>query len=202
MEKSAKGRAAAKRAAGRRGAVVRLQRDSALKKPLTDQDLLMLALVRLNLGTAYDLKAKAGISVGSSLPVLQRLHRAGLLHLGATDARGTHRYAITAKGTQVLETQWVAWVRKRPTEVNAILRTAALVLVMGDHGQVAEFYKGAAHTLETMANAKRAQAAQLAGMLGEPGGVRCRWLRSTCDVAMLEALSGALREIPGKIRSR
>ena len=45
----------------------------------TDLDLFILALVQRGCATAYDLKARAGISIGSSAPVLQRLANARLL---------------------------------------------------------------------------------------------------------------------------
>ena len=45
----------------------------------TDLDLFILVLVQRGYSTAYDLKARGGISIGSSAPVLERLAEGRLL---------------------------------------------------------------------------------------------------------------------------
>jgi hypothetical protein len=58
----------------------------------TDLDLFILALVQAGLATTYDLKSKAGLSVGSTAPVLARLEEAGLI--GAPKARWCNQLSL------------------------------------------------------------------------------------------------------------
>src|SRR5690242_16249122 len=106
---------------------------------LTELDLFILALLKARLGTVYDLKVKAGLSVGSTGPVLDRLAKAGLAQLEREKARNTRRFTITKAGVSALESQWEFLLEQRPTDFEAVLRITYLAWAFGQPKSVVKF---------------------------------------------------------------
>lgn len=91
-------------------------------------ELFILSLIDRGLQTAYDLQHKAGISLGSSAPALQRLATAVLIKKDAATTAGRrprHYYRITAAGRKLARTGWIGRLND-PTanDLEAVLRLA------------------------------------------------------------------------------
>jgi DNA-binding PadR family transcriptional regulator len=169
----------------------------------SDIDLFVLALVQRGLATSYDFKARAGLSVGSSAPVLARLEEAGLIKCTGTGPRKSQRFSITKAGEKSLDTNWQALLDTRPTDFEAILRITYLAWALGRRDAVAKFVEKASSALRDVAATRRAEASQLQGALGDKvSGEAFRWLRTLCEAARLDAQSEALKQAAEQITSK
>src|SRR4051794_15977091 len=120
-------------------------------------ELLLLSLVRDGLGTPYELKARADVSLGSAIPALARLESDGLVKASAMEARGSRRFTLTAKGIRILGAEWELQLQSPTTDVDSILRIAYLVWLNGSTGKAAIFLEKSAdriHELATMASSE------------------------------------------------
>ena len=170
------------------------------ENPTSDIDLFVLALVQRDLATPYDFKARAGLSVGSSAPVLERLEKAGFIKCTGTGARKSRRFSITKTGEKSLVTNWQALLDTRPTDFEAILRITYLAWALGRRDALAKFVEKASSSLKNVAETRRAEANQLKGALGdEISGESYRWLRTLCEAARLDAQSEALKQAAEQI---
>ena len=167
-----------------------------------DLDLFILALVQRDCATPYDMKAKAGISVGSSAPVLQRLEKAGLIKGSVAGVRDKRQFAITKSGVIALKKGWRNLLSTRPTDPDAVLRITYLAWTLGRQKHVSEFIEASALNLENAGATRRAEANQLQPSTVDLGGEAFRWLKSSFEAARLEAQSKALRELGRKIKKR
>lgn len=93
---------------------------------------MILSLVQSGSNTPYALKV-AGLSVGSTLPALNRLHERRLLSRANEGARGRAEFALTPTGAKLmrLELQTLASRLKRETDPEELLRLSALALAAG-----------------------------------------------------------------------
>ena len=112
----------------------------------TDLDIFILALVRRGCATPYELKLKCGISIGSSVPVLERLAKARLLSKRKPGVAPASEFS-TRLGKQKLESGWQEHLADRPTDPDAILRIAYLVWALGRRDALMKFIQAAAETL-------------------------------------------------------
>ncbi len=102
----------------------------------TTLELLVLGLVKQGIKTAYELKARAGISVGASHPLLKRLEQAGLLRCRRAQS-GRHRqeFMLSAQGRALLKTATARQIRKArsepPWDTESLLRIAAIGILSG-----------------------------------------------------------------------
>ena len=110
----------------------------------TDLELFILALVQRNCATPYDLKSQAGISVGSSAPVLERLEKAGFIKGSDPGVRDRRRFVITKSGIGALEKGWRSLLVTRPTDPDTILRITYLAWALGRENVVSEFIDASA----------------------------------------------------------
>ena len=166
----------------------------------TDLDLFILALVQHGCGTPYELKVKAGISIGSSAPVLERLAGAGLLKKSAAGVRGKAQFGISPKGEKTLDKGWQALLVSRPIDPDAILRITYLAWALGEQDVMTAFVDSAASTLRNAAAVRRAEAGQLQGAFSGVGPEAFRWLKTRFEAARLEAQSDELKELGKQIR--
>jgi DNA-binding PadR family transcriptional regulator len=127
----------------------------------TSLELFVLAMVRQDLATPYELKTKAGLSLGSTVPVLARLQQDGLVKASEEGARRSRKFSITAKGNKVLEQGWAEQLKSTtPTSIRSSV--------------AARRYQG----LPTI-EAFRRYVARLAGsLLPQPTGSLPEWVRS------------------------
>jgi DNA-binding PadR family transcriptional regulator len=169
----------------------------------SDLDLFILALVQRGLETMYDFKARAGLSVGSSGPILARLEKAGLVKLTGTGSRDSRRYSITKAGEKALDSNWQALLDTRPTDFDAVLRIGYLAWALGRRDALGKFVEKASASLKDVAATRRAEANQLQGSLGdEASGQAFRWLRTFCEAARFDAQADALKQAAEEIAKK
>ena len=168
-----------------------------------DLDLFVLSLVHGGLATTYDLKSKAGLSVGSTSPILARLEEAGLIEAPKAGVRGTRRFAITKTGSKHLVAEWKQLLKRQPTDVDEILRITYLAWAMDSPDIASRFVETAAAGIEAFAATRRAEANQLLRCLTvQVGGPAYRWLRTATEAARLQAQSEALKLLGKEIKNR
>jgi DNA-binding PadR family transcriptional regulator len=168
----------------------------------SDLELFILALVQRNCATPYDLKSQAGISVGSSAPVLQRLETADFIKGSDPGVRARRQFVITKSGIGALGKGWRSLLLTRPADPDTILRITYLAWALGRESMVSEFIESSAITLQNAAATRRAEANQLQRMTSDPGGEAFRWLKSSFEAARLDAQSRALKELGKQIRKQ
>ena len=76
------------------------------KRRRTDLDLFVLALIDSGISTPYDLQKAAALSLGATIPALQRLLESGFVRQGKPGPRGRTDHRITAAGEKLLKTGW------------------------------------------------------------------------------------------------
>jgi DNA-binding PadR family transcriptional regulator len=167
-----------------------------------DLDLFILALVQRGCATPYELKAKAGISIGSSAPVLARLAEARLLTKPKPGIRARSEFSITDLGRDRLESEWQELLADRPTDPDAILRIAYLAWALGRREATMKFMQAAAETLRDAAGIRRAETKQLQGARAAVGAEAFRWLKTSLEAARLEAQSTELKSLSEQIRKQ
>lgn len=169
------------------------------KRARVDLELFVLALAGRGLATPYDLKTSAGISPGASVPVLNRLEQGGYLRRGEGGPRNRQEYGMTAKGRALLENSWRALFQAAPsTDLDAVLRTAALALILGEPKRSVAGYLSRASALRKSGNeGKTAPSPD-----GKAPGEIFLWMRQVAtagrtqsDAAILRKLSSALRRL-------
>jgi len=169
----------------------------------TSLELFVLAMVRQGLATPYELKTKAGLSLGSTVPALARLEKDGFVKASDEGARRSRKFSITAKGAKSLERDWNGHLSTDVTDIDSILRIAYLAWLQGDKEACRKFMKDTAESLRGWAGSLRAEADRLAARLGEtPDGETFVWLRKHCDAARAQSDALALDDLAEQIRKR
>ena len=168
-----------------------------------DLDLFVLALVQSGLATTYDLKSKAGLSVGSTAPILARLEEAGLIQAAKPGVREVRRFSVTKEGRKHLTVGWKELLERRPTDVDEVLRITYIAWAMDSPEVASKFVESAAAGLQYLAATRNAEANQLQSTLGEHvGGQAFRWLRTAADAARLHAQAEALKQLGRQIKTK
>lgn len=165
-----------------------------------DLDLFILALVQRGCATPYELKTKAGISIGSSAPVLERLAKDGLLKKSDPGVHDRIQFAITKSGEKRLESGWQSLLATRPTDPDAILRIIYLAWALGRQDATAKFIASAVDTLQNASATRRAEATQLEVASRDVGPAAFRWLKTRFEAARLAAQSRELKELGRQIK--
>lgn len=166
----------------------------------TSLELFILAMVQHGHATPYDLKIKAGLSLGSTVPALARLEEGGLVKASEAGARRSRRFTITARGAKALVQGWEEQLGWEYTDLDSILRVAYLAWEHGDANACQEFLKRSADGLMGWAGSIRAEAERLAGKVGtEPDGGSFVWMSKHCEAARAEADAAALTELSAQI---
>jgi DNA-binding PadR family transcriptional regulator len=157
------------------------------KRLRTDLDLFVLALVAEGLKTPYEMQARAGLSPGATIPVLERLSQQKLLRREKAGARNRSPFGLTAAGTRWLQTGWRELVESEPLgPPDAILRVALLAIVIGDDRKAArEYLKRAAESLLTEESGACTDMTPSTGLASRYKGIR-------------ETLSAVLRRAEGE----
>ena len=93
-------------------------------------DLFILSLLDRGLQSPYDLLCQGGLSLGSTIPALRRLAKAGLVRKNApigSSRRPRHGYQLSALGRKLARSGWIPLLKDRPpTDLDAVLRLADL----------------------------------------------------------------------------
>jgi DNA-binding PadR family transcriptional regulator len=155
-------------------------------------ELFVLALVQGGHSTPYELKTKAGLSLGSTVPVLARLENDALVKASEPGLRRSRKYSITAKGTKALSEGWTEQLTTRPNDIDSILRIAYLAWLNGDKTACAKFMERSAGNLRGWAGSRSAEADRLCASIGEkPDGDAFMWLRTYCEAVRAETDAAA-----------
>jgi DNA-binding PadR family transcriptional regulator len=84
----------------------------------------------------YDMREKAGLSVGGTQPALNRLLKAGFVQAENPSLRGKQRFQLTASGRRALASEWKDLIEHAPkkplADTESILRLIAIALNEGD----------------------------------------------------------------------
>jgi DNA-binding PadR family transcriptional regulator len=130
-------------------------------------DLFILSLFDRGHETAYDLQCHAGVSLGSSTPVLKRLKASGFVKQAAqagSSKRLRHKFELTAAGRKLAHSGWVLLLKDRPpSDLDSILRLV----------DVARHYQAKAGGIATFLEAA-ASDRRLAGTSGRAGPGKTR----------------------------
>ena len=95
----------------------------------TSLEVFICSLVERGFKTAYEFHREAGLSVGSSIPALSRLQRAGLLNkeIVSTGDRRSSSYTLSPSGRKFTQTAWRSMLQKdSPSDPDTILRVVEL----------------------------------------------------------------------------
>src|SRR5216684_2048362 len=103
-------------------------RSSMAAAPLTTLELFLLTLIGQGLNTPYQLKATAGLSVGATLPALNRLQDRKLLQRAEVAARNKQEFEVTPAGKKVMNNEAKRLFRQftetPPNDAEAAVRLA------------------------------------------------------------------------------
>lgn len=165
-----------------------------------DLDLFILALVQRGCATPYDFLVQAGISVGSSAPVLARLEKSGSIEGSSPGVRDRRQFSITNSGAKALESGWRRLLSFRSTDPDTILRITYLAWACGRRTEVSDFIAASAITLQNAATTRRAEARQLQEATANRGAEAFRWLKLGFEAARLEAQSKELLELGKRVK--
>jgi DNA-binding PadR family transcriptional regulator len=169
----------------------------------TSLELFVLAMVRHGLETPYDLKTKAGLSLGSTVPALARLEKDGLVKASEEGARRSRKFSITAKGAKVLAQEWPRHLTSDLTDLDSILRVAFLAWMHGDGKACQEFLKRSAGSLRGWAGSLRAESERLSSKVASAAdGTAFVWMNKRCEASRAEADAAALTELSAQIGKR
>ena len=167
---------------------------------LSDTECLILALLQNGLRNSYDFRSKAGISVGTSSPVLARLHSSGLVEESGTEQRTAHRYLVTPAGAKALKEGWHACLNSQPADIDSIIRVTYLAWTLGNDQDVSDFLRRADASLHARTATTHAQASELfLGISKRMHGNAYRWLRASCEAARLDASAVALTRLSDQL---
>ena len=93
-------------------------------------DIYIVSLLDRGFETCYDLQRRGGLSLGTSVPALRRLERAGLVRkTGAvgTSKRPRNGYQVSAAGRKLARSGWISLLKDPPpADLDALLRLADL----------------------------------------------------------------------------
>jgi DNA-binding PadR family transcriptional regulator len=166
-------------------------------------ELFVLAMVQQGLATPYELKTKAGLSLGSTVPVLARLEKDALVKASKAGARRSRKFTITSEGKTALSQGWEEQLATEHTDLDSILRVAFLAWVRGDVKACQQFMQRSADGLRGWAGSLRAEADRLAAKLGEsPDGDTFVWLRTHCEAARAKTDAAALVALSERIAGK
>jgi DNA-binding PadR family transcriptional regulator len=164
-------------------------------------ELLLLTLVRDGIGTPYELKTRADISLGSAVPALARLEKDGLLKTSAPRSRRSRRFEITTKGRRVLKQDWAEHLRSATTDVESVLRIAYLSWLNGRALDAATFLDRAADRVAGMATMAVAESTRFGRRSGEVNSDAMRWLRARVQARRIRAEAEALRNLSAELKN-
>ena len=98
----------------------------------------MAAISRGGLTTLYAFQRTAGLEPGSINQIIRRLEKGGLLARSEGAKRGRRAMALTEAGERFLVQEWKKSMDAR-REIESVLRSATVALLMGDIGEASRF---------------------------------------------------------------
>jgi DNA-binding PadR family transcriptional regulator len=173
------------------------------KRSRLDLELFVLALIKRNVVTPYQLQAEVGLSPGATLPVLARLEQSGYVRRGKPGPRGRTEYEITAGGHRFLKGGWRPLLASPPpADVEAILRIASLAILSGAKQiTVADYLRKSAHAKAEDSKLRKNDIEGAAAELADTSDGRLyNWMRRTHSAARLRTDAKVLRNLAAQLR--
>jgi DNA-binding PadR family transcriptional regulator len=163
-------------------------------------ELFVLALIQRGLGTPYDFRLKAGLSVGSTSPALKRLEDDGLITGSDPGARASRRFTLTAKGSRVLNKEWESHLNSHPTDLDSIVRIAYLAWEFQGRNAAAKYLQESSTALYGLAASRKAEAERLSPAITDsPVAETFLWLRTRGEAMRLEVDATLLKDLAEEI---
>ena len=163
-------------------------------------ELFVLALIERGLGTPYDFRLKAGLSVGSTSPALKRLEDDGLITGSDPGARASRRFTLTAKGRKILKQEWESHLNSHPTDLDSIVRIAYLAWEFQGRNAAAKYLQESTTALCGLAASRKAEAERLSQAVTErPVAETFLWLRTRGEAMRLEVDATLLKDLAEQI---
>jgi DNA-binding PadR family transcriptional regulator len=164
-------------------------------------ELLLLSFVEEGLRTPYELKARGGLSLGSTVPALARLEADGLLRGSKPGARGSRKFEVTEKGRKMLKTETRLLSASLVGDSEAVLRTVYLMRKYASPSRAAAFLVLSATNATAMAKVANAEAERFGAATTVVDAAVYRSMRSSIDAARLEAEAKTLGILAAGIRN-
>lgn len=169
--------------------------------PLTSLELFLLNLVSQGLNTPYLLKMSAGLSVGATLPALNRLNGRKLLQRAATAARNKQEFEVTPLGKKIMtsETKRLLAQAKTtpPSDTESTLRLAALAFFFKKRDAAMTLLRSVGESRLSLAQVKAKKFDHVA--TSDLPNIY-RNLSETCEAARLEAEGHTLIALAAKFK--
>jgi DNA-binding PadR family transcriptional regulator len=144
----------------------------------TTLELYVMALVRAGIRTPYELKVRADLSLGSTIPALGRLEKEGLIKASELGARRSRRYSVTSKGEKILRTAWREQLDAQPTDLDSILRITYLIWIHKSPNEAAGYLRQSGLRLASLAKVADAEAIRFGKNIRIVDNEAMRWLRA------------------------
>jgi DNA-binding PadR family transcriptional regulator len=165
-------------------------------------ELLLLALLQDGISTPYELKSRADISLGSSIPALTRLEADGLIQASDPQSRRSRRFTLNTKGRSALKKDWSVHLQSSTTDVESILRITYLACLNKSSGKAAVFLEAAADRLRGLATTAHAEATRFGKSGAKVDNEELRWLRARVDERRVKAEAQELSALAHELKKR
>lgn len=158
-------------------------------------DLFILSLLDRELKTPYDLHSQTGMSLGASVPALQRMKKRRLIRRQESYGSGKrlrHCYELTEAGVEQARHGWRTYLSsKPPNDIEAILRLVDIAMhYRSKQADVTNFLKRAAAEKQALAKEADARA-----FLPKEKPLSYTAARKTCEAARLRGEADALTRL-------
>ena len=120
----------------------------------SDTELLVLTLIERGVATGYSLSSQAGLSLGTTLPLLNRLTKASLIRIGDEGPRGRREYTLTQAGRKVLQSEGAELISRPPTDLDSALRTVFVAFPLIEKTRRVKFLRDVILHLRALAEAR------------------------------------------------
>ncbi len=165
---------------------------------MTSLDLLLLFLVKSGINTPYAWSARAGISLGASLPALKRLLRQELVKENKPGPRGRREFALTRAGSRELAAmdRYLQQALVDPvTDMDSTLRLTVCAMATGSNKlAVGLLNKAAEHYQSRLANLQKSRIKK-----NDDLSILYRTMTAHCEAEKLQANSSSLRTLASQI---
>ena len=159
----------------------------------SDTELLVLTLIEKGVATGYSLSSQAGLSLGTTLPLLKRLTQASLIKIGDEGPRGRREYSLSQAGRRVLQSEGAELIARPPTDLDSALRTVFVAFPLIEKASRVKFLQCVISHLRTLAESRALEGNRTSS---PSSAERYRSMRRQAelrrlraDIATLEALS-------------
>ena len=133
-------------------------------------DVYILSLFDRGFETAYDLQTQGGISLGSSVPALERMESFGLIERKASAKPGRRKryaFSLTEKGRQIVQRCWASLLATPPPgDLDSVLRAVDILKAyrVAPRKIVKYLSRASADRAELAAKAARSDSSSTPGM--------------------------------------